>query len=204
MDSIMPKEVPAPRRRSARLKNKNNNTQQLPKQNPVRVPYPGRLKEKPERLGTFKLYGRLLHSMSVVPKQNRYIRRLLSTKDRMPVSNKIPLSEECTALLRDYLPTKLGYTGRFTFPCSIYQYGTIHALVDLGASINLMPYSLFKRLELEDVLPTKMTIQLADHTIHYPKGIVENVLVKVDRFLYPTDFVVMNIKEDLDTPIVLG
>ncbi|XP_071695080.1 uncharacterized protein [Rutidosis leptorrhynchoides] len=122
----------------------------------------------------------------------------------MSDSNKIPLSEECTALLRDSLPMKLRDTGRFTFPCSIYQSRTIHALADLGASINLIPYSLFKRLELGDLLPTKMTIQLADHTIRYPKGIVENVLVKVDRFLYHMDFVVMDIKKDLDTPSVLG
>ncbi|XP_071687754.1 uncharacterized protein [Rutidosis leptorrhynchoides] len=180
MDSILPKEVPAPRRRSARLKNKSVNTQQLPKPNPVRVSYPGRLKENPEKLGTFKLYRKFLDSMSIVPNQNRYIRRLLSTKDRMPDSNKILLSEECTKLLRDSLPTKLGDTGRFTFPFSIYQSGTIHALADLGANINLMPYSLFKRLELGDLLPTKVTIQLADHTIHYPKDIVENILVKVE------------------------
>ncbi|XP_071716712.1 uncharacterized protein [Rutidosis leptorrhynchoides] len=204
MDSILPKEVPAPRRRSARLKNKNVNTQQLPKPNPVCVPYHGRLKEKPEKLGTFKLEGKFLDSMSIFPNQNRYIRRLLSTKERMPNSNKISLSKECTALLRDSLPTKLGDTRRFTFPYFIYQSGTIHTLADLEASINLMPYSLFKRLELGDLLPTKVTIQLADHTIHYPKGIVENVLVIVDRFLYHMDFVVMDIKEDLDAPIVLG
>ncbi|XP_071728432.1 uncharacterized protein [Rutidosis leptorrhynchoides] len=173
MDSILPKEVPAPRRWSAKLKNKNVNTQQLPKSNPVHVPYPRRLKEKPEKLGTFKLEGKFLDSMSIVPNQNRYIRRLSSTKERMPDSNKIPLGEECTALLR-------------------------------GANINLMPYSLFKRLELGDLLSTKVTIQLADHTIRYPKGIVENILVKVDRFLYPTDCVVMDIKEDLDIPIILG
>ncbi|XP_071732795.1 uncharacterized protein [Rutidosis leptorrhynchoides] len=122
----------------------------------------------------------------------------------MSDSNKIPLSEECTALLRDSLPTKLGDTGRFTFQCSIYQSGTIHALANLGASINLMPYSLFKRLELGDLLPTKMTIQLADHTICYPKGIVENVLVTVNQFFYLSDFVVLDIKEDLDSPIVFG
>ncbi|XP_071713164.1 uncharacterized protein [Rutidosis leptorrhynchoides] len=204
MDSILPKEVLVPRRRSARLKNKNVNTQQLPKPNPVRVPYPGRLKEKPEKLGTFKLDRKSLDFLSIVPNQNRYIRSLLSTMERMPDSNKIPLSEECTKLHRDSLPMKLGDTRRFTFSCSIYQSGTIHALADLGASINLMPYSLFKRLELGDLLPTKVTIQLTDHTIRYPKGIDENILVKVDRFMYPTDFVVIDIKEDLNTPIILG
>ncbi|XP_071695570.1 uncharacterized protein [Rutidosis leptorrhynchoides] len=183
MDSILPKEVPAPRRRSAMLKNKNVNTQQLPKLNPVHVPYPGRLKEKHEKLGTFELDEKFLDSMSIFPNQNRYIRRLLSTKERMPDFNKIPLSDECTTLLRDSLPTKLGDTGRFIFQCSIYQSGTIHVLADLRETINLMPYSLFKRLELGDLLPTKVMIQLVDHTIRYPKGIVENILVKVDRFL---------------------
>ncbi|XP_071708769.1 uncharacterized protein [Rutidosis leptorrhynchoides] len=105
---------------------------------------------------------------------------------------------------KNSLPMKLGDNGRFTLPCSVYQYGTTQALADLGASINLMPYSLYKRLELGDLTPTKMTIQLVDHTIRYPKGIVENILEKVDKFLYPTDFIVMDIKEDLNTPIVLG
>ncbi|XP_071695629.1 uncharacterized protein [Rutidosis leptorrhynchoides] len=165
MDSILPKEVPAPRRRSARLKNKNVNTQLLPKPNPVRVPYPGRLKEKLEKLGTLNLDGIFLDFMSIVPNQNRYVRRLLSTKEWMPDSSKIPPSEECTTLLRDSLPTKPGDTRRFTFPCSIYQSRTIHALADLGANINLMPYSLFKTLELGDLLPTKVRIQLVDHTM---------------------------------------
>ncbi|XP_071714573.1 uncharacterized protein [Rutidosis leptorrhynchoides] len=122
----------------------------------------------------------------------------------MPVADKILLSAESSALLRNTLPKKLGDTRRFTFPCSIYQSGTIHSLANLGASINLMPYSLLKRLELGDLTPTKVTIQLVDHKIRYPKGIGDNVLVKVNRFLYPIDFVVMDIKEDLNTPIVLG
>ncbi|XP_071732682.1 uncharacterized protein [Rutidosis leptorrhynchoides] len=172
MDSIIPKEEPTPRRRSAKLNKKAAAMQKPPQTNLVHIPYLGRLKNSPERLGTFKLNGKFLETMSKVPTKNS-------------------------------LSKKLGDIGQFTFSCSVYQFGTIQVLADLGANINIVPYSLYRRLELGDLTPTKMIIQLVNHTIRYPKGIVENVLVKVDKFLYPTDFVVMDIKEDLNTPIVL-
>ncbi|XP_071734727.1 uncharacterized protein [Rutidosis leptorrhynchoides] len=183
MDSITLEEEPTHRRMSARLKRKSVDVPKALPPNPVRVPYPGRLKNDPEKLDTFKLVDKFLDTMSKLPNRSRYIRRLLSTREWMPVADKIPLSVESSALLRNTLPKKLGDTGQFTFPCSIYQSRTIHALADLGPRINLMPYSLFKRLELGGLTPTKITVQLADHTIRYPKGIVENVLVKVNKFL---------------------
>ena len=78
------------------------------------------------------------------------------------------------------------------------------ALIDLGASINLMPLSMCKRIGNLKIDPTKMTLQLADRSITRPYGVVEDVLVKVRHFTFPVDFVIMDIEEDTDIPLILG
>ncbi|GJS98336.1 putative reverse transcriptase, RNA-dependent DNA polymerase [Tanacetum coccineum] len=79
-----------------------------------------------------------------------------------------------------------------------------NALADLGASISIMPYSLFKRLGLESLKPIKMTIEMADRSMQSPKGIKENILVKISNFVFLVDFVVLDIMEDENVPIILG
>jgi len=76
--------------------------------------------------------------------------------------------------------------------------------LDLGASINLIPLSMLKKIGEIDVRPTRMTLQLADRYIKHPYGVIEDLLVKVDKFLFPVDFVVMDIEEDVDVPLILG
>ncbi|XP_048227242.1 uncharacterized protein LOC125369272 [Ricinus communis] len=79
-----------------------------------------------------------------------------------------------------------------------------NTLADLGASINLMSYSLFTKLRLGETKPTRMSIQLADRTVKYPRGIVENVLVKVDKFIFYVDFVIMDMDGESNVPLILG
>ncbi|GKB81792.1 putative reverse transcriptase domain-containing protein [Tanacetum coccineum] len=79
-----------------------------------------------------------------------------------------------------------------------------NALADLGASISLMPYSMFLRLNLGELKPTRMCIELANKSTQIPRGIAENVIVKIDRFVFPVDFMVLDIKEDRKIPIILG
>ena len=74
----------------------------------------------------------------------------------------------------------------------------------MGASINLMPLSIFRRLGLGEAKPTRVTFQIADHSIKHPRGIIEDVLVKVDKFIFPADFVVLDMEEDRDILIILG
>lgn len=102
------------------------------------------------------------------------------------------------------MPPKRGDTGCFTIPCHIGDTHLCNALADLGASINLMPLSLFSRLGLGELKATKMGIQLADRSVKYPLGIAENIPVKVDKFVFPVDFVILDIKEDQNVPIILG
>ncbi|CAA0841015.1 Unknown protein, partial [Striga hermonthica] len=93
--------------------------------------------------------------------------------------------------------------GSFTVPCTIGNIFFSKALCDLGSSINLMPLSIFRKLGLGEVKPSTVILQLADRSVTYPKGIVEDVLVKIDKFIFPVDFVVLDMEEDNEVPLIL-
>ena len=116
----------------------------------------------------------------------------------------VNLTEECSAILQWKLPQKLKDPGSFTIPCTIGNAIFERALCDLGASINLMPLSIFKRLGLGEARPTTVTLQLADRSLKHPRGIIEDVLVKVDKFIFPAYFIVLDMEEDKEIPIILG
>ncbi|XP_038895776.1 uncharacterized protein LOC120083939 [Benincasa hispida] len=116
----------------------------------------------------------------------------------------IPLVEALEQMLNNRLPKKQKDPGSFTVPCSIRRLDVGHALCDLGASINLMPLSIFKKLGIGEAQPTSVTLQLTDRTITYPKGKIEDVLVKVDKFIFPVDFIILDYEADKDVLIILG
>ncbi|GKA27342.1 reverse transcriptase domain-containing protein [Tanacetum coccineum] len=101
------------------------------------------------------------------------------------------------------LPRKEKDPGSFTLPCFIKNM-CYKALVDLVASVSVMPYSTYTTLGLGDLIPTKLIIELADRTVKQPKGIVENVLVDIDKFTFPLDFIIFDIPEDFKTPLIVG
>ena len=107
-------------------------------------------------------------------------------------------------ILQRMLPQKLKDPGRLTIPCTIGNAIFERALCDLGASINLMPLSIFKRLGLGEARPTTVTLQLTDISLKYPRGIIEDVLVKVDKFIFPAYSIVLDMEEDKEIPIILG
>ena len=94
--------------------------------------------------------------------------------------------------------------GNFTIPCSIGTSYAGRALCDLGASITLMPLSVFKQLGVGECRPTTVTLQLADRSHAYLEGKIEDVLVKVDKFIFPVDFIVLDFEADKEVPIILG
>ncbi|GJY60315.1 hypothetical protein Tco_0460972 [Tanacetum coccineum] len=102
------------------------------------------------------------------------------------------------------LPKKEKDPGSFTLPCLINNICFNKSLVDLGASVSVMPFSTYTNLGLGNLSHTRMTIELADITIKQPKGIATNVLVRIDKFVFPIDFVILDIPEDGDTPLILG
>ncbi|GJX04871.1 putative reverse transcriptase, RNA-dependent DNA polymerase [Tanacetum coccineum] len=121
------------------------------------------------------------------------------------VSHEIKeLPAHYSATLQNKLPPKETGPGSFILPCIIGNQSMSNALADLGASISVMPYSLFKRLGLGSLKPIKMTIEMADRSMQSPKGIKEIVLVKISNFVFLVDFVVLDIMEDENVPIIPG
>ncbi|GJS99221.1 reverse transcriptase domain-containing protein [Tanacetum coccineum] len=102
------------------------------------------------------------------------------------------------------LPRKEKDSGSFTLPCFIKNMCFNKALADLGASISVMPYSTYTTLGLGDLIPTKLIVELAYRTVKRPKGIAKNVLVGIDKFTFPVDFIILYILKDFKTPLILG
>ncbi|GKC92066.1 DNA-directed DNA polymerase [Tanacetum coccineum] len=140
-----------------------------------------------------------------MPKGAKVLKDLLSHKEKLEkAASSVKLSEECSAIIQRSLPQKEGDPGSFILPCLIGPLAVKNSLADLGASINLMPHSLFRRLGISKLKPIKMSIQLADRSIKYPIGVCENLLVKVSKFIFLVDFVVLEMDEDELVPIILG
>ncbi|GKA14868.1 reverse transcriptase domain-containing protein [Tanacetum coccineum] len=143
-------------------------------------------------------------ALLLMPKLASTIKSLLTNKDKLFELAKTPLSENCSAMLLKKLPEKLGDPDKFLIPCDFPGMDVCHALADLGASINLMPISIWKKLSLPELTPTRMTLELADRSITRPKGVAEDVFVKVGKFHFPIDFVVVDFEADPRVPLILG
>ncbi|GJT57775.1 reverse transcriptase domain-containing protein [Tanacetum coccineum] len=139
-----------------------------------------------------------------MPKFASMFKKMLNNKDKLIELTKTPLNENCSAVVLKKLPEKLGDPGRFLIPCDFSEFDSYLALADLGASINLMPLSIWKKLQLPGLTETKMVLELADRTISKPTGVAENVFVKVGKFYFPADFVVLDFIADPRVPLILG
>ncbi|XP_050890326.1 uncharacterized protein LOC127095719 [Lathyrus oleraceus] len=114
-------------------------------------------------------------------------------------------TETCTSILQGMkIPVKKKDRGLVTTPCTIDDRKFKKALIDLGASVSLMPLSIYKKSGIGTVQDTRMTLQFADRSIRRPYGIMEDVLVKINRFVFPVDFVILEMLEDEDIPLILG
>nr|GFA98875.1 reverse transcriptase domain-containing protein [Tanacetum cinerariifolium] len=129
---------------------------------------------------------------------------LMNNKDKLIELMKMPLNENCLAVVLKKLPEKLGDPGRFLIPCDFTGLDNCLALADLGASINLMPLSIWKKLRLPTLNDTKMVLELADRTISKPTGVAKNVFIKVGKFYFPADFVILDFVADPHVPLILG
>nr|GEV39140.1 reverse transcriptase domain-containing protein [Tanacetum cinerariifolium] len=143
-------------------------------------------------------------ALILMPKFASTIKSLLTNKDKLFELAKIPLNENCSAMLLKKLPEKLGDPSKFLIPCDFSRMDVCHALADLGASINLMPLSIWKNLSLPELTPTRMTLKLADRSITRPKGVAEDVFVKVGKFHFSIDFEVVDFEAYLPVPLILG
>nr|GFA36649.1 reverse transcriptase domain-containing protein [Tanacetum cinerariifolium] len=142
----------------------------------------------------------LVHMPKFVP----MFKKLLNNKNKLIELTKTPLNENCSAVVLKKLLEKLGDPGRFLIPYDFSEFDNCLALADLGASINLMPLSIWKKLRLPTLNDTKMVLELANRTISKPTGVAENVFVKVCKFYFPADFVVLDFIADPCVPLILG
>ncbi|CAJ2642447.1 unnamed protein product [Trifolium pratense] len=146
-----------------------------------------------------------VEALEQMPSYAKFLKELL-TKKRKPLDDEmVSMTEECSALIQRKLPQKKKDPGSFTIPCSIGTLTIEKALCDLGASINLMPLSMMKKIPRAVAKPTKMSLSLADRSVVHPEGILHDVLVKVAGFVFPADFVVLDIEETREwEPLLLG
>nr|GEV70465.1 reverse transcriptase domain-containing protein [Tanacetum cinerariifolium] len=133
---------------------------------------------------------------------NRYFYNGLNDNDQDSL-NAAAGGNLLTMLLKKLLE-KLGDPGKILIPCDFPGMDVCYVLFDLGASINLMPHSICKKLSLPEPTPTRMTLELADQSITRPKGVAEYVFVKVGKFYFPTDFIVVDFEADPRVPLILG
>nr|GEV54843.1 reverse transcriptase domain-containing protein [Tanacetum cinerariifolium] len=181
------------------------------------IPYPSRLNDQKLRekaTNQMEKFFQIFHDLHfdisfadallLMPKFASTIKSLLANKDKLFELAKVSLNENCLTMLLKNLPEKLGDPGKFLIPCDFPGMNVFHALSDLEVSINLMPLSIWKKLSLPELTPTRMTLELADRSITRPKGVAEDVFVKVEKFHFPTDFVVVDFEADPRVPLILG
>ncbi|GKE49191.1 reverse transcriptase domain-containing protein [Tanacetum coccineum] len=181
-----------------------------------KLPYPERMKvrenDKPSAqhsrfLKMFKqlrLEIGLKDALVEMPKFNKWLSSLLRNKENLEEIAITTVNAECSAIIMNKVPEKLKDPGKFLIPCALQELNRTSALADSGASINLLPHSIYKKLELEALTPTRMTLELANRSITHPMGIAEDVVVRVDGFTFLADFVVVNFEPDPRVPIILG
>ncbi|GJV61867.1 reverse transcriptase domain-containing protein [Tanacetum coccineum] len=144
-----------------------------------------------------------MDALTLMPKFASTLKALIGNKEKLSEMARTPLNEHCSAVILNKLPEKLGDPGRFLIPCKFPGMDECLALADLGASINLMPFSVWKKLNLPNLTPTCMTLELADRSISRPIGIAKDVNVKVGVFQFPADFVVVDFEPDPRVPLIL-
>ncbi|GJR86734.1 reverse transcriptase domain-containing protein [Tanacetum coccineum] len=143
-------------------------------------------------------------ALAQMPKYAKFLKGLLTNKARLEEACTITMNERCSTVLLNKLPSKEKDPGSFTIPYDIGQLHIDNALADLGASISLMPYTMYEKLGLGEPKATRMSLELGDRSIQYLRGIIENVLIKVDKFILPIDFFILDMPEDSRVPIILG
>ncbi|GKA01104.1 reverse transcriptase domain-containing protein [Tanacetum coccineum] len=146
----------------------------------------------------------LTDALILMPKFALTLKALIGNKEKLSEMAKTPLNKHCSVVILNKLPKKLGDPDKFLIPCDFPRMDECLALADLGSSINLMPLSVWKRLSLPELNPACMTLELADRSITQPIGIAEDIYVKVGKFHFLADFVVVDFDADPRVPLILG
>ena len=177
------------------------------------VPFPQRLQKSriEEQFARFlKTFQKLEISMpftevvTQMPLYAKFLKEILSKKRRIAEEGVVNLTATCSVVIKKNILEKMKDPGSFTIPCIIGEFEFQKALCDSGASINLMPLSVARKLSLGELTPTTVTLQMADRTMAKPEGVIEDLLVKVGKFIFPVDFIILDMEEDSQVPLLLG
>ncbi|KAM2222571.1 hypothetical protein ACFXTI_016707 [Malus domestica] len=200
------------------LSNRGKNMSNLVPTNvfPSNVPFPNRFKQTKKEevekdiLETFRKVHvniPLLDAIKQVPRYAKFLKELCTTRKRILTKEVVKVGENVSAILQRKLPPKCKDPGSFTIPCVIGNTRFESVMLDLGAFINVMPYSIYASMNLGELKNDGVIIQLADRSNAYPKGVLEDVLVQVNHLIFPADFYVLEMDESDHTPslpILLG
>ncbi|KAL5574568.1 hypothetical protein UlMin_016267 [Ulmus minor] len=218
------KEIDGPTPPSNLTPNTSSNKNEAPKDqeapsDSMPVPFPQALIKPKERnsalqgeileqLKQVRINLPLLHVIKQVPSYAKVIKDLCTLKRKHNVKKTAFLAEQASAVIDSKTPPKYKDPGCPTVACQIGNQACGQALLDLGASVNLMPYSVYLQLGLGEIKPTTVVLQLADRSVRKPRGIVEDVLVQIDKFYYPVDFLVLDtiaiVNTESKIPLILG
>nr|XP_027071856.1 uncharacterized protein LOC113696676 [Coffea arabica] len=190
------------------------NTQQMGDKTPIPppVPFPQRLKlsRNDKEFEKFVNIFKQLHinipfvdATLQILSYAKFLKKIMTKKRKLVDSETIALTEECSVILQNKLPPKLKDAESFIVPCTIGNVEFSKALCDLGASVSLIPLTVARQLGLKKLKRTNISLQLADRSIRHPMGILKNVLIKVQKFIIPIDFVVLDMEKDVNIPIIL-
>ncbi|XP_042056459.1 uncharacterized protein LOC121801054 [Salvia splendens] len=184
-----------------------------PKPREVKIPFPQVVQKKKldEKFVKFlEIFKRvhlnipLIEALQQMPGYLKFLKEIMSKKKRLVDYETVNLTENYSAIIQQKMPAKMKDPGSFNISCVIGNDRQTKALCDLGASINLMPLSFFRKLKFGVLKPTTITLQMADKSVKFPNGLLESVLVRVNDFIFPVDFVVLDMKEDSNVPLILG
>ncbi|XP_015168673.1 uncharacterized protein [Solanum tuberosum] len=212
----------APKKRDTEVSNKEKKVEEVVKSSNVEVPvpqkklpppFPQRLKKQNEDecFGKFLSLLKQVHInlplvdiLQGIPKYAKYVKDIVASKRRLTEYETVALTEKCNSRIQNRLPKKLKDLGSFTVQITIGQTVHTRGLCDLGASINLMPQSLYQKLALGSPKRTTIILQLADRSIVRPEWVVEDVLVQVGSLIFLVDFVVLDFEPDSEVLFILG
>ncbi|XP_042009150.1 uncharacterized protein LOC121757716 [Salvia splendens] len=185
----------------------------LPKPKEVKIHFPQVVQKKKldEKFAKFlEIFKRvhlnipLIEALQQMPGYLKFLKEIMSKKKKLVDYEIVSLTENCIAIIQQKMPRKKKDPGSFNISYVIGNDRQTKALCDLGENINLMPLSFFRKLKFGVLKPTTITLQMADKTVKFPNGVLENVLVRVNDFIFPVDFVVLDMKEDPNVSLILG
>ncbi|KAK8547445.1 hypothetical protein V6N12_031582 [Hibiscus sabdariffa] len=176
-------------------------------------PFPQRLKKQKQDYQFKKFFDilkqvhinlPLVEALQQMPNYAKFLIDMVTRKKRIEEFETAAATETCLALMHNKIPVKKTDPGSFTIECFIGHNYPTKALCDPDASINLMPKSIFRKLGIGEAKPTTVMLQLADHSYVQPEGKIEDILVKVDKFIFPADFLILDCETYENAPIILG